>query len=241
MKFSVPLSGATLVQRYKRFLADVQLPDGSSATLHCPNTGSMLGCASPGSRVWYSSSDNPARKYPGTWELVEVEGGHLAGINTGLANRLVAEALLTEVLVPLRGYASVQSEVNYGDENSRIDFLLTGNAVKPAEKCYVEVKNVTLGLGNGEGAFPDAVTTRGIKHLRELLTMRERGHRAVLLFCVQHSGIDRVRPAREIDPAYAAMLQRARSAGVELLAWRARLSPLEIVLDTQLPVVLPHD
>jgi len=238
VKFSVPLSGATLIRRYKRFLADVQLPDGRSTTLHCPNTGSMLGCASPGSRVWYSSSDNQARKYPGTWELVEVAGGHLAGINTGLANKLVAEALLAEVLMPLRGYASVQREVTYGDENSRIDFLLTGNTARPDEKCYVEVKNVTMGLGNGEGAFPDAVTTRGTKHLRELMTMRERGHRAVLLFCVQHSGIDRVRPAREIDPAYAAMLQRSRDAGVELLAWRARMSPLEIVLDAQLPVVL---
>lgn len=241
MKFSVPLAGATLVRRYKRFLADVQLPDGSSTTLHCPNTGSMLGCAVPGSRVWYSHSASPGRKYPGTWELVEVGQGQLAGINTGLANRLVEEALLAGVIVPLRSYAHIQREVAYGEENSRIDFLLTGHSEKTDEKCYVEVKNVTLGLGNGDGAFPDAVTTRGIKHLRELQAMRERGHRAVLLFCVQHSGIDRVRPAVEIDPAYATMLQIARDAGVELLAWRARLSPQEIVLDVQLPVILPGD
>jgi sugar fermentation stimulation protein A len=241
LKFHVPLAGATLVRRYKRFLADVQLPDGSSITLHCPNTGSMLGCAVPGSRVWYSQSANPGRKYPGTWEIVEVEQGHLAGINTSLANRLAEEALRAGVIAPLRGYANIQREVSYGEENSRIDFLLTGHAQRTDEKCYVEVKNVTLGLGNGDGAFPDAVTTRGIRHLRELQTMRERGHRAVLLFCVQHSGIERVRPAVAIDPAYAAMLQNVRVAGVELMAWRARLSPLEIVLDTQLPVILPGD
>lgn len=241
MKFSVPLAGATLIRRYKRFLADVQLPDGSSITLHCPNTGSMLGCAEPGSRVWFSQSASPGRKYPGTWELVEVGQGHLAGINTGRANRLVEEALRAGAIAPLRGYVNIQREVSYGEENSRIDFLLTGHAERTDEKCYVEVKNVTLGLGNGEGAFPDAVTTRGIKHLRELQTMRERGHRAVLFFCVQHSGIDRVRPAVEIDPAYAAMLKHARDAGVELLAWRARLSPNEIVLDAPLPVILPDD
>jgi len=240
VKFDSPLREAILIQRYKRFLADVVLPDGSRTTLHCPNTGSMLGCAAPASRVWYSHSANPARKYPGTWELVEVAQGHLAGINTGLANRLVEEALHCGVMSSLDGYATLRREVPYGEEKSRIDFLLTGHAQRPDEICYVEVKNVTLGLGNGDGAFPDAVTARGLRHLRELVSMRQRGHRAVLVFCVQHSGIDRVRPAVEIDPAYAAMLQRAKDAGVELSAWRARLSAAEIVLDTELPVVLPE-
>jgi len=239
VKFSPLLREARLIKRYKRFLADVVLPDGSCTTLHCPNTGSMLGCASSGSRVWYSHSANPARKYPGTWELVEVAQGHLAGINTGLANRLVEEALHREVIAPLLGYTTLQREVPYGEEGSRIDFLLTGHTQRPDEKCYVEVKNVTMGLGNGDGAFPDAVTARGVKHLRELVSMRARGHRAMLVFCVQHSGIERVRPAYEIDPVYAAMLRTAKAAGVELSAWRARMSSEEIVLDTELPVVLP--
>jgi len=239
VKFGAPLREASLIQRYKRFLADVELPDGSRTTLHCPNTGSMRGCAAPGSRVWYSLSGNPARKYPGTWELVELAQGHLAGINTGLANRLVEEALQCAMIAPLRGYVTVQREVPYGNEGSRIDFLLSGNAHRPDEKCYVEVKNVTLGLGNGDGAFPDAVTVRGVKHLRELMSMRARGHRAMLVFCVQHTGIDRVRPAFEIDPAYSAMLRLAKEAGVEMSAWRARLSAAEIVLDTELPVILP--
>lgn len=238
MKFTTPLLEATLIRRYKRFLADVVLPDGSPATLHCPNTGAMLGCAEAGSRVWYSRSENPARKYPCTWELVEVADQHLAGINTGLANRLAEEALREGRLAPLQGYSALQREVRCGDEDSRIDFLLTGHAQRPDEKCYMEVKSVTLALGAGEGAFPDAVTTRGARHLRELMALRRQGHRAVLLFCVQHSGIERVRPAFEIDPDYAEALRQARDAGVELLAWKARLSPAEIVLETELPVVV---
>jgi len=238
MKFTPRLQQATLIRRYKRFLADVVLPDGSLETLHCPNTGAMLGCAAAGSRVWYSRSVSPTRKYPCTWELVEVESGHLAGINTGLANRLVEEALLAGGLAPLQGYAVLQREVRCGDENSRIDFLLSGHAERPGDACYVEVKSVTLGLGNGIGAFPDAVTARGARHLRELVALRRQGHRAVLLFCVQHGGIERVRPAFEIDPVYARTLQEAQESGVELLAWRARLNPEEILLDTQVPVFL---
>lgn len=238
MMFVEPLREAILLKRYKRFLADVQLPDGTQTTLHCPNTGAMSGCAVPGSRVWYSHSENPARKYSGTWEIVEVEQGHFAGINTGFANTLVQEALLCGGIAHLRGYTSLRREVPYGDENSRIDFLLSAHPLRPDEHCYVEVKNVTLYLGSGEGAFPDAVTARGAKHLRELIWMRARGHRSVLLFCVQHTGIDTVRPAYEIDPAYSAMLRKARDAGVELLAWRASLSPSEIVLDTELPVIV---
>lgn len=240
MIFAEQLQEATLIRRYKRFLADVLLPDGTQMTLHCPNTGAMLGCAAPGSRVWYSRSDNPARKYPCTWELVEPDRGHLAGINTGRANALVEEALMSGVIAPLREYTTMQREVSCGQERSRIDFLLSGHPHRPDEKCYVEVKSVTLGLPHGEGAFPDAVTARGSRHLRELLALRALGHRAVLLFCVQHSGIERVRPAFEIDAAYAAMLRKASEGGVELLAWRARLSPAEITLDTELPVWLPQ-
>lgn len=238
MKFAPQLHEATLVKRYKRFLADVTLPDGSACTLHCPNTGSMLHCAEPGSRVWYSDSGNPARKYPCTWELVEVDQGHKVGINTGRANALVKEALALGSIAQLRGYANCRSEVPYGNERSRIDFLLTDKPDAPDEDCYVEVKSVTLGLGQGQGAFPDAVTSRGLKHLRELMEMKASGHRAVLLFCVQHEGIHEVRPADAIDSAYGALLREVQGKGVEVIAYRADISELEIRIAKEVPVRL---
>ncbi len=238
MKFEPPLQAATLIKRYKRFLADVTLDDGSMRTLHCPNTGSMLHCAEPGSRVWFSDSGNPARKYPCTWELVEVDQKHRVGINTGRANALVKEAIALGAIEELRGYANCRSEVPYGSEKSRIDFLLSDNPDVPGTDCYVEVKSVTLGLGGGQGAFPDAVTTRGLKHLRELMEMKASGQRAVLLFCVQHEGIREVRPADEIDAAYGALLRVAHSKGVEVIAYSAQISEQEIRLVEQLPVRL---
>ncbi len=236
MMFVTPLQKATLIKRYKRFLADVILVDGSTTTLHCPNTGSMLNCAEPGSHVWYSVADNTARKYPYTWEQVEVDGGHRVGINTGRANALVKEALQNAVIPELRGYATLQSEVGYGNEGSRIDFLLSNGSEGQHSQCYLEVKSVTLGLGDGLGAFPDAVTARGLKHLRELVAMRESGQRAVLLFCVQHTGITTVAPADHIDPAYGRALREARAAGVEILAWGCDIGPQEIILRHELPV-----
>jgi sugar fermentation stimulation protein A len=239
MKFATPLQEATLIKRYKRFLADVVLADGSMTTLHCPNTGSMINCAEPGSRVWYSVAGNAARKYPFTWELVEVDECHRVGINTGRANALVKEALQNEVIPELRGYATLQSEVAYGSEGSRIDFLLSGGGEELQPSCYLEVKSVTLGLGDGLGAFPDAVTARGLKHLRELVAMREGGQRAVLLFCVQHTGIDMVVPADHIDPAYGRGLREARAAGVEVLAWGCDIGSQEIILRRELSVHMP--
>ena len=238
MNFAPPLQTATLIKRYKRFLADVTLADGSTCTLHCPNTGSMLHCAVPGSRVWFSDSGNPARKYPYTWEFVEVDQKYKVGINTGRANALVKEAIALESIEQLRGYANCRSEVPYGSEKSRIDFLLTDNPNAPGVDCYVEVKSVTLGLGHGQGAFPDAVTTRGLKHLRELMEMKASGHRAVLFFCVQHEGIREVRPADEIDVAYGALLREAHSKGVEVIAYSAQINTQEICLVEQLPVCL---
>lgn len=238
MIFEPSLHSAILIRRYKRFLADVRLPDGSEITLHCPNTGSMRNCAEPGSRVWYSDSGNAARKYPCTWELVEVEGRYRVGINTGRANALVREALGRGAISELQGYRCCRAEVPYGSENSRIDFLLSDKPGAAGEDCYVEVKSVTLGLGNGLGAFPDAVSSRGQKHLRELIEMREAGQRAVLFFCVQHEGIARVRPAEEIDPDYASLLREAYERGVEVLAYRAAIGDTGIELDTALPVEL---
>lgn len=175
MQFSSPLKSATLVKRYKRFLADVVTPEGETLTLHCANTGAMTGCAEPGDTVWYSTSDNPKRKYAHSWELTQTRTGHFICINTLRANELVKEALALGNIAQLQGYDSLRSEVRYGEENSRIDFLLESET-KPA--CYIEVKSVTL-LTDGCGYFPDAVTTRGQKHLRELQSVVEQGLRAV--------------------------------------------------------------
>ena len=224
-----------LLRRYQRFLAEVALPNGQSVTAHCPNTGSMLGCAEPGSRVWLSDSGSATRKYPLTWELVETGGG-LVGLNTNLSNRLVREAIENGIITELQGYPAMRSEVRFGAENSRVDLLLEGNG--PA--CWVEVKNVTLAEG-GVARFPDAVTARGTKHLRELAAMAEAGHRAVLCFCVQRDDVQEVRPADHIDPLYGCTLREALARGMEAIAYRAEISPEGIELRHRLPVVCPDE
>jgi sugar fermentation stimulation protein A len=224
-----------LLRRYKRFLADVELSDGRCVTVHCPNTGSMRNCAEPGSRVWLLDSGNPKRKYPLGWELVEVDGRHLASINTGRANALVREAIEQGRIEALAGYRSIRQEVPYGEERSRIDLVLSQGA---AADAWIEIKNVTLLEADGWGSFPDAVTLRGQKHLRELMLLARQGVRAVLLFCVPHGGIERVRPADAIDPAYGRLLREAQDKGVELLAWGATPTPEELVLNRRLEIVL---
>jgi len=236
VRFPVSLIGARLTRRYKRFLADVTLDDGTALTAHCPNTGSMLGCQLPGSRVWLSRSDNPKRKYAYTWELVELDGGVLVGINTGRSNALVREAIESGVIGELGGYDEIRAEVRYGSENSRADFLLSGGD----GDCYVEVKNVTAAVQDGVAVFPDAVSTRGTKHLRELMgVVREAGKRAVLCFCVQRTDVDEVRPADDIDPVYGRTLREALAAGVEVVAYRAEMHPEAVVLAERIPVVCP--
>ena len=235
MKLPPKLIRATLERRYKRFLADVVLADGDRVTVHCPNTGAMLGCDEPGSRVWLSVSDNPRRKYAHTWELVEAPGETMVGINSSRANRIVGEALETGLIRELTGYAAVRSEVRYG-EKSRIDFLLQDD---DRPDCFLEVKSVTLADGQGTGMFPDACSSRGTRHLRELMTMRASGARAINLFCVQRADVDRVVPADDIDPEYGRTLRQAAEAGVELLAWVCTLSPEEIRLERSVPVLLP--
>jgi len=192
-----------LVKRYKRFLADVELPSGELVTAHCANTGSMRNCCEPDSRVWLSDSKNPKRKLPLTWELVEIEQEYLACINTHRANGLVKEALDSGLIAELAGYSDILPEQKYGSERSRIDFLLKDEQMVD---CYVEVKNVTLFEGNGLGTFPDAVTARGTKHLREMMGVVEAGHRAVLFYNIAHTGISYVSPARDIDLLYAVTL-----------------------------------
>ena len=233
MKFSQPLARGTLLKRYKRFLADVELDDGSVVTAHTPNTGSMLGCCAPGSRVWLSNSGNPRRKYALSWELVEALPGVIVGINTGLPNKLVGEGIQDGTITALQGYDVIRREVRYGAENSRIDLLLEGKG-KP--DCYVEIKNVTLAQ-EGIGYFPDAVSERGSKHLRELAQVVVGGKRAVICFCVQREDVAEVRPADRIDEKYGATLRQVLDAGVEAMAWRARVSADEIRVDTRLPVV----
>lgn len=229
---------ALLLKRYKRFLADIRLPDGTLLTIHCPNTGSMKNCVLPESQCWYSVSDSKTRKYPQTLEVVSTPGGHLAGINTARTNQLVEQGLSEQVIMELRGYKTLRPEVVYGSEKSRIDFLLSQHG-DDARLCYLEVKNVTLMEAEGEGFFPDAVSERGSKHLRELMAMVEQGHRAVLLFCVQHTGIKSVRAAAHIDAVYATTLQAARAAGVEVIAYAAAIKPEHniIKLDRSLPVL----
>ncbi len=226
MKFSPPLEQGVLIQRYKRFLADVKRGDGSEITIHCPNTGSMKNCNVPGSAVWFSDSANDKRKYRHTWEAVSTPLGFVAGVNTGLPNKLVKEAIESDVVKPLQGYDSLRMEVPYGKEKSRIDLLLESGS----KQCYVEIKNVTLEQSKTVGLFPDAVTTRGAKHLRELIQVKKNGQRAVLFFCVQHTGIKTVKPAYEIDPVYGETLREAVAAGVEVIAYGARISADEIKL-----------
>ncbi len=221
MKFPEPLIEGSLIRRYKRFLADVRLPDSTEITAHCPNTGSMLGCQPPDGRVWLSRSDNPARKLPYTWELVETAPGTLACVNTARPNAQAREAIEAGRISELAGYSHCRPEVKYGEEKSRIDLLLSGHEAEP--DAWVEVKNVTL-EENGQGFFPDAVTTRGQKHLRELMAQVALGDRAVLFFVVNHTGIETVRPADHIDQHYGQLLRQASDAGVEIMAYRANLA-----------------
>ncbi|CAM4223015.1 MULTISPECIES: DNA/RNA nuclease SfsA [Lelliottia] len=234
MKFTPALQQATLILRYKRFLADVITPTGEHLTLHCPNTGAMTGCATPGDTVWYSTSDNPKRKYAHTWEITETQDGAFICVNTQRANPLVKEAIDAGVIPELTGYSQIKGEVKYGEEGSRIDFMLQAN---DRPECYIEVKSVTL-ADRDNGYFPDAVTLRGQKHLRELMSVAAAGKRAVLLFAVLHSAIERFSPARHIDPKYAQLLNEAQKQGVEVFAYKAELSADNMTLKSTLPVVL---
>jgi sugar fermentation stimulation protein A len=223
MRFPAPLLPATLVKRYKRFLADVLLPTGETVTVHCANPGSMIGLAAPGARVWLSRSSNPARKLAHSWELIEVDfgtGAELVGINTAHPNALAAEALAAGAIPELLGYGAIRREVKYG-KGSRVDFLLAGPG-RPA--CYVEIKNVHLMRQAGLAEFPDAVTKRGTKHLAELADMVAGGSRAVMLFLIQIGSARRFTLARDIDPGYGRAFDAARAAGVEALAYRCGIT-----------------
>ncbi len=223
MRFPAPLLPATLVRRYKRFLADVLLPSGETVTVHCANPGAMTGLNVPGARIWLSKSPNSHRKLPHSWELVEVNLGtglELVGINTSHPNALAAEAIAAGVIPELAGYAAMRREVRYG-ANSRVDFLLESSERPP---CYVEIKNVHLMREGGLAEFPDAVTKRGAKHLVELSAAVAAGSRAVMLYLIQIGSARRFKLARDIDPAYGKAFDAARRAGVEAIAYRCLIS-----------------
>jgi len=231
VRFDAPLAEGRLLRRYKRFLADIELETGEQIVAHCPNPGSMATCAPEGARAWVSRSDRPNRKLPFTWEIVEVDG-ELVSVNPVRSNKLVVEAIEKARIAELVGYDELRTEVTFGD--SRFDLELT----RGDERCIVEVKTATLDVGKRTSAFPDSVTKRGTRHLEGLAQAVREGRRAVLLFCCARSKTLRVRPADHIDPVYGVALRKAVAAGVEVLAYRCRVTPTEVRVAKAIPVVL---
>lgn len=221
MRFETPLVPARLIRRYKRFLADCRLEDGSEVTAHCANPGSMMGLAEPGEKIWLEPNDDPKKKLKFGWRLVDHENGHFTGVDTSVPNRALRAALEASEIPELAAYDTVRPEVKYGD-NSRIDFLLTGPGLPDA---YVEVKSVTLSRQPGLAEFPDSVTARGTKHLGELAAMASQGHRAIMLYLVQRTDCDRFALAADIDPVYAAAFEAAQAQGVERIVYGTRITP----------------
>ncbi len=231
MEFATPLIPARLIRRYKRFLADVQLEDGREVTAHCANPGSMMGLAQPGTKIWLEPNDDPKKKLKFGWRLVDHENGHFTGVDTSIPNKAMKAALLAHEVPGLPPYNLVRSEVKYG-ENSRIDFLLSGDG----PDTYVEVKSVTLSRKAGLAEFPDSVTARGAKHLAELSQMVASGHNAVMFYLVQRTDCEVMTLATDLDPTYATAFAAARAAGVAAQAQGCKISPLAITLDATIPL-----
>lgn len=232
MRFQTELLPATLIKRYKRFLADCRLADGREITAHCANPGSMMGLAEPGMRVWLEPNDDPKKKLKYGWRLVELEDGTFVGVDTSVPNKALKAALMAGAVPDLAAYQGVRAEVKYG-ARSRIDFLLTQDGLPD---LYLEVKSVTLSRTAGLAEFPDSVTARGAKHLDELATVARAGHRAMMLYLVQRTDADRFALAADIDPAYAAAYARACDAGVETLVLSTQISPKAVEVGPRLPI-----
>ncbi|WP_424975832.1 DNA/RNA nuclease SfsA [Dinoroseobacter sp. S124A] len=233
MRFQTPLVPARLIRRYNRFLSDATLEEtGEKVRAHCPNPGAMLGLKEPGRRIWLEPNDDPKKKLNYGWRLVELEDGHMAGIDTSVPNKVVGEALVAGAIPELAAYKTIRPEVKYGN-NSRVDFLAIQDGLPDA---YVEVKNVHLRREVDWAEFPDSVTTRGAKHLVELSRMVEAGHRAVMLYLVQRTDCARLRMAPDLDPGYAAAFDAAREVGVEMLCYGTEIEIGGVTLGHALPV-----
>ena len=230
MEFATPLIPARLIRRYKRFLADVRFDDGREAVAHCANPGSMMGLAVPDTKIWLEPNDDSKKKLKYGWRLVDHENGHFTGVDTSLPNRALKAALLAHQVPDLPAYDLVRPEVKYG-ENSRIDFLLSGDG----PDTYVEVKSVTLSREKGLAEFPDSVTARGTKHLQELAKMVAQGHRAVMFYLVQRTDCAAMTLADDIDPAYAAAFSQAAAAGVAVRVQSCRITPQGVWLGDPIP------
>jgi len=230
LKFEKELVHGKLIKRYKRFLADIELDTGEVVVAHCTNSGSMKSCLENGAEVYLTPVDDPKRKTKFTWEMIKINGDWV-GINTGNPNKLAFEAISNGEIPGLDGYTTVKREVKFGD--SRFDVY----AENEQEKCFVEVKNVSM-KENEYALFPDAVTTRGQKHLKTLMEVKKQGMRAVMLYIIQRSDVQIFAPAKEIDPAYAELLKEAQTAGVEIFPMQAKVTPTEITLSKKLPFEL---
>ena len=230
LRFETPLVRATLIKRYKRFLSDHLLEDGQKITASCPNTGAMTGAKEPGQHSYLSYDPNSKRKYPYVWQLVECDGA-LTSINTHLPNKLIHHALERRQIEPFKEYHNIRREVPYA-QSSRVDFLLSQTGLSD---CYLEVKAVHMSRSKGLAEFPDAVTTRGTKHLNDLSQMREQGHRAALLFVIQRADCTKFQLAHDIDPGYAKALKDAKKVGVAFYAYTCTITPKAIALYRQVP------
>ncbi len=236
MKFAAPLTPGRLIRRYKRFLSDMTLDTGEEITAHCANPGAMLGLLREGNRVWLSKSDKQGRKLPWSWEVVEADfgrGPEYVGINTSHPNAIVAEAIAAGFFPEFAGYDKLRREVKYG-QNSRVDILLEGKGLPPH---YVEIKNVHMMRKPGLAEFPDSVTARGAKHLRELADMVEQGHKASMVYLIQMQA-DAFTLAADIDPAYAAAFGEAKRRSVGAIAVACNVTPQGIEVARRVPITI---
>jgi len=236
MQFQTPLVPARLIRRYKRFLADMMLEDGTEVTAHCANPGSMMGLKEAGMLCWLEPNDDPKKKLKFGWRLVDHENGHLTGVDTALPNRMLRAAFQAHQVPELAEYPIVRPEVKYG-ENSRVDFLMQGDELLDT---FVEVKSVTLSRQAGLAEFPDSVTARGAKHMGDLAEMARLGHRAVVFFLVQRTDCSHVEIAADIDPTYAKAFAEARAAGVEVLSYDCIITPEGVGLGQRVTVADPQ-
>lgn len=239
MEFASPLTQAVLLKRYKRFLAEIVVNNQEHRVIYCPNMGAMTGCDTLGSRIWFSHSPNPRRKFPDTWELVEVDAGHLVCVNTQNSTELVKEAIENGVITELQGYAHLNVATNTLGEYAFDISLCPPMPQESKPSCFVHINNVTLGDEIHRGFFPDAPTDKGVQQLKALIHAKETGYRAVLVYCVQHTGIERLFPADHIDPKYGSLLRQAMIAGVEIIAYRVDISLKEMSIAKPIEVVIP--